>query len=153
MPTPKTNWKTFELLFSMANPRTDSDQLGQAIHRLAGGPHHAAKDQEAEKRIVKSPGVMPKDADEDAALAVSARPEERPLCTIFDAAGQQFNALVIPDQVPVTLVDKVQLAQALRQRMRMELELEGAVPEPRETAAPRQANPKQGSVLEIGYKH
>src|SRR5688572_23757697 len=53
----------------LLHARTDRDERCQSIQRLTCGPHHAAENQDAVKRIVERRGEMPGNAHENAAAA------------------------------------------------------------------------------------
>src|SRR5262245_33501375 len=131
-----THISTRQVLSSRSHRR----QIQPAVRGSPRGPGDAAQDQDAEKRVVESPGVMAEDADEDPALAVLLCPEKGLGGAVFDACGEDVNLRRIAGQLPVAFIDEANLVEAARDWMVAirKGQLERAVAEARLTAAPGQ---------------
>src|SRR5689334_2328355 len=99
---------------SFRDSRAHCRQFGETIDGFTDGPGEAAQDEDAEERVVEGPGVMAGDRDEDAAFALLARPEQRLGSAFFNARGKHTDVFLISNEVPVALVDDVQVAQSRR---------------------------------------
>src|SRR5207248_1154238 len=80
--------------------------------RLAGSPSHSAKGEDLEKRVIKRPGVMARNAAKNAALASLKRPDQRPCLTVHLSGGQHFDSVRVAEHGPIRLVEQVQLLEA-----------------------------------------
>src|SRR5262245_50352910 len=123
-----------------ADSRARPDQRLEALHRLMRAPGDPAQQEQAEERVVEAPGVVARDADEDAALAVLAGPDQGLRLPLLDAARQQRHIRRIAGEAPVALVDQLQLRQAAGDRVFGERQVERPVAELRRAALPCEAD-------------
>src|SRR5687768_4266228 len=77
-----SGWR-LELTELLLEPGADGGEVGEAFGGAGGGPGDGAEDEGAEEGVVEGPGVMAGDADEDAAFAVLAGPEEGLVGAVF----------------------------------------------------------------------
>src|SRR5207244_2396141 len=61
---------------SLRKAGADGRQFGKAVERFADGPGEATQQEQPKERVVKGPGVVARNRDEDAALALLAGPNQ-----------------------------------------------------------------------------
>src|SRR6476659_4120014 len=86
---------------------------------------------------------MAEDRDEHAAFLWLHRPEERLRCTVFHAGRELANLAAIADELPVALVNELDLVEVSADRMPtagLEAEFERAMPELGTAPLPGQAD-------------
>src|SRR5689334_15527623 len=120
----------------------DRRQGRQPIRRLPGGPGDAAEDKDAEQGIIEGPGEVPGDGDEDpAAAGYFARPHEGARFAVLDALSQDVDLCGVAGEVPVALVDELEVFEIAGDGMVgvREAEVERSVAEGGLAAAPGEA--------------
>src|SRR6266480_593085 len=92
---------------SILHPCANGAKIVEAIDRLMGGPRNSAQEQQTEKRIVERPSVVARDRDEHAAFGLLADPQQRLRLAFLNSAGQEADAGLAANQIPIPLIHEM----------------------------------------------
>src|SRR5256886_8574303 len=92
---------------SFTQAGSDGGQFREMIHRLMCRPANSPQNQHTIERIIQGPREMPRNANEDSAMALFPDPHLRLRLAVFNGRSEHSCALEVSREVPITLVHKL----------------------------------------------
>src|SRR6267378_6263728 len=134
---------------SFTQAGSDGGQFRETIYRLMCGPANSTQNKHTVERIIKGPREMPRNTNEDSALALFPDPHLRLRLAVFDGRSEHSCPPEVSGEFPIALVHKLCGVESGGEFVRAELKFLRSVAKTR-TRPPGASEPvRQGRHIAI----